>query len=364
MEFLEDCWYAAAFTSEVTRTPMARVLLGEPVVLYRKESGEPVALGDRCPHRFAPLHQGKLFGDAIRCPYHGLQFDADGKCVHNPAGKGVIPQAAKTPSFPLREVDGVIWLWHGAEEPDEGKIVRFPEFNQLDRWAPVEFMLRIEANHMLVSDNLLDLSHAEFLHPDLAREGFAKRAQLSVSQEGDMVVARNWRPGELISNMSRLSMGGENAPEMIDRSTIVKWHAPANLRFEMSDMPVGKFQPADMPVGRAEGAAGTVQAHLITPETENTCLYFVKVVRDWLIDDEGITSTLHAKTHNAFNTEDRPMIESQQRYMGGQGFEALNPVLLPNDAAAARTRQVLRGKLEVQAAKRSASDRFRRAAVS
>ena len=64
--FPRNQWYVAAFGSEVTREPMHRMLFGDPVVLFRTESGAPVASFDRCPHRGMRLSNGgKLVGDAI-----------------------------------------------------------------------------------------------------------------------------------------------------------------------------------------------------------------------------------------------------------------------------------------------------------
>ncbi|HKT54949.1 MAG TPA: aromatic ring-hydroxylating dioxygenase subunit alpha [Caulobacteraceae bacterium] len=342
MTFLENEWYAAAFSDEIGRTPLCRVLLDQPTVLYRKESGEAVALGDRCPHRFAPLHEGKLFGDTIRCPYHGLRFGPEGQCVDNPIGEGQLPRAAKVPAFHLHEVDGIVWLWRGDQQPDVSKIVRFEEFEQPDRWTSVKMLIPINGAYTLVADNLLDLSHAEFLHPDLAEEGFARRAKLTVTQEGDTIIARNWRPAEPMSNAQRISWGGANPPSHIDRSTVVIWNAPANIRFEMSNMPVGG----------SEGGNRNIQAHLITPETATTCHYFHKMARDNFLDDEEISAKIKATSLKAFAGEDKPMIEAQQRYMGDQSFEALNPVLLPSDAAASRARRVLDAKLQAQASAR------------
>ena len=71
--FLKNFWYVAASDHEVSRTPMRRMFLGEPVVLFRKEDGTPVALEDRCVHRHLPLSMGRLVGDILQCHYHGLR---------------------------------------------------------------------------------------------------------------------------------------------------------------------------------------------------------------------------------------------------------------------------------------------------
>jgi vanillate O-demethylase monooxygenase subunit len=46
--FVRNAWYVAAWDHEVTRTLKRRVLLDEPVVLFRTDAGKPVALEDRC----------------------------------------------------------------------------------------------------------------------------------------------------------------------------------------------------------------------------------------------------------------------------------------------------------------------------
>ena len=63
--FVRDTWYVAALTDEVGRLPLARRLLGIPVMLYRKLDGLAVALEDRCAHRSFPLSRGKLDGDTV-----------------------------------------------------------------------------------------------------------------------------------------------------------------------------------------------------------------------------------------------------------------------------------------------------------
>jgi phenylpropionate dioxygenase-like ring-hydroxylating dioxygenase large terminal subunit len=82
--FLKNFWYVAAFDHEVARKPLGRMILGEPVVLFRKENGTPVALEDRCVHRHLPLSMGRLVGDHLQCHYHGLRYDGGGQCVRVP----------------------------------------------------------------------------------------------------------------------------------------------------------------------------------------------------------------------------------------------------------------------------------------
>ena len=61
--WIRNAWYVAAWSREVGRHLLARRLLDEPVVLYRRNDGTPVALLDRCAHKLAPLSMGRLVDD-------------------------------------------------------------------------------------------------------------------------------------------------------------------------------------------------------------------------------------------------------------------------------------------------------------
>src|SRR3546814_11939591 len=89
MGYPRNQWYVAAFSREVqSGSPLRRVLLDTPVLLYRTEAGQPVALYDRCPHHGAPLSNGKQIGDDIQCGYHGIRYGRDGRCTHVPSQPG------------------------------------------------------------------------------------------------------------------------------------------------------------------------------------------------------------------------------------------------------------------------------------
>jgi vanillate O-demethylase monooxygenase subunit len=80
--FLKNCWYVAAWDYElIDGKLLARTLLNERVLLYRGDSGEVIALNDRCPHRGALLSHGRREGDGVRCMYHGIKYDQTGRCV-------------------------------------------------------------------------------------------------------------------------------------------------------------------------------------------------------------------------------------------------------------------------------------------
>ena len=158
MSFLWNAWYVAALACEVnSNRPLARTLLGEAVVLYRDQVGQAVALSDRCPHRFAPLHRGRIHQGVLECPYHGLRFDGSGHCVHNPHGDGRIPPTAQVRSFPLQERYGMVWIWMGeAQHAAQADLLPFEYLNP-EHNVTASGYLRTRAHYQLSADNLLDL---------------------------------------------------------------------------------------------------------------------------------------------------------------------------------------------------------------
>ena len=116
--YLRNAWYVAAWSDDlVDGQLLARTIMKEPVVLYRKADGNVAAILDRCSHRFAPLHMGKIVhGDRIQCPYHGLEFDASGACVLIRTAPRTSPRALACAAFPCRK-HKAIWIRMGESRP-------------------------------------------------------------------------------------------------------------------------------------------------------------------------------------------------------------------------------------------------------
>ena len=341
--YMYENWYVAAFSEEVTRAPMRRTLLNAPVVLYRTEAGTPVALSDVCPHRRAPLHLGQLHGDIIACPYHGLRFDPSGKCVHNPNFNNS-PPAIFAKHYPAVERDNMIWLWMGAEEvADPRTILPFDAVVGSDIRTAVRGYLNIKAAEPLISDNLLDLSHAEFLHPFLANPGFNSRLQQSVREEGDTVLSLYAINDEPLTPI--LAQLWEKTPiPRADMRFDMRWDPPSCLLLEIGATPPGR--------DKSEGVTAWA-SHLLTPETETTTHYFWTFARDSKLDDDSLSDRLRVGISQAFMAEDAPIIQWQQRYASTPGSPSVPRRLLPGDRGGARARLVVE---RILASRRSKSE--------
>lgn len=345
MNFLRNVWYVAGWSDEVPAGKLlARQVCGENLVLFRDAEGQPQALLDRCPHRFAPLSLGKLCdgGKSIQCGYHGLRFDGAGQCVHNPHGDGRIPVAAVVRSFPVVERWSLLWIWMGdAAKADPATIPAFP-FLDPEHFVLGKDSMQIEANYALESDNILDLSHIQYLHPGSLGSGKAGEGKTVVTQEGNTVWSRRFIRDEVLPDFLYQAAGlPHGAP--CDRWLDVRWDAPASM-----------YLQADMGLaGRPrEESMKNAQVHLFTPATESRTHYFYAMGLPKAIGPEAqeIANRNIAGLRLPFLHEDKPMVEAQQRALGSKTFWDLKPVLLDVDAPAVRARRVLEKLLAAEQA--------------
>ena len=341
MSYLRNFWYCAAWGPELSRKPLARTLLDEKVVLYRKEAGGLIALGNVCPHRFAPLDQGKLHGDVLACPYHGLQFGENGGCVHNPHGD-LIPATLRVKSYPIVERYGAAWMWMG--DPALADETAIPDFNEHSdpAFRSIYSHIPIQGSYELVSDNLLDLSHTQYLHAVLTHDHDPEaRSEFRIEQDGNTITT--------IQNHLNVSQTGFQrfiwpaGPQRSDNWGGIRWQPPANMRLKIQMAPVGGTPQKDGQIAWG--------AELVTPETATTCHYFWSFARNFRLDEPGLDEALRQAIESVFTNEDGAMIAKVQSNMGTEtDLMAMRPVILPTDKAAVLARRVIRNLLRKEAA--------------
>lgn len=348
MPFIENAWYVAALSREVpAAAPFARTLLGRACVLVRGTGGAVGVLDDRCPHRFAPLSRGRVVDGAIACPYHGLRFANDGQCVHNPHGNGRIPAGARVRSYPAVERHGAIWFWPG--DPGWADPALLPDWPFLDEGTHVTChgYLETAASYLLSVDNLLDLSHFQFLHPQTLGSDCVAQAPAHVRYDHDRVeVQREIRQERLQPFVAEAF--GLPCDGVVTRRLDVAWQPPSLLTIDVSVRPDGDA-----------GAPwrGAPSAHWLTPRTETTAHYFFAFGLPRSMGEVAEALVHHAVDGlmQPFEHEDLPMLAAQQQAMGDADFWSLQPALLPVDAGALRARRIVERLLRDERAARPAA---------
>lgn len=339
--YLRDVWYVAALGEEVGEGLLRRQILDEPVLLFRGE-GAVAALRDVCPHRFAPLSLGKRKNGGVECPYHGLVFAVSGKCILNPHGDGRILPSAKVATYPVVERHGLIWIWMGERAlADPARIPDLGFLDSADQRTRTNSYQVTKANYQLLTDNILDLSHADFLHPLLDSGGGTRQGAPEVRElsDGTMTVTWTWGPTPPLPFLTYLFEPGAKKHSRI----AVRWHAPAtmHLRVDCADTPEA--------LDHGETCIITPSVHAMTPETAYSTHYFFAGVRNFDLENEECTRMLAEGTRIAFTEQDKPMIEAVQANMREKtDIFAMKPLGLIGDAGGVRVREKLRRLIEAE----------------
>ncbi len=295
--FIQDAWYAAALSEEVKREPFPRTILNKKVVMYRNSANQVVALEDRCAHRQVPLSRGLLIGDDLQCWYHGLRYNCSGECVSIPS-QSTIPKGMCVRTFPAVEKYGFVWLWTGDPgKADEGAIPNHWVCSAPELAGAMSYC-SIACNYLFGIDNILDISHAAFVHEKTLGSLDIVQTPPEILIQDDEVRVRRYLRREktppLFTKILKL--------DYIDRFQEVLYWPVGNTRVET------RAHACDDSSGKVYHVYTTT---IFTPATDVTSHVFVGMHRDFDVDNQMFTDFT---TKEVFSTvmEDKDVAESLQ----------------------------------------------------
>jgi phenylpropionate dioxygenase-like ring-hydroxylating dioxygenase large terminal subunit len=344
MNYLRNCWYAAMWSEKLKAGEIIPVtLLDEDLVFYRNGAGDAVAMDDRCPHRLAPLRLGKLLpGGNLQCGYHGLEFASDGHCVKNPHRSGTIPKNCKVKTYRVVEKHTLLWIWMSDAAPDESLI---PEFNYLNCHSGYDVGRRdtivMETGYRNIVDNLMDLSHASFLHDGLLGNADTIWADIKVTQEGNSVTVQRDMNGVTPPLLRDLLFKRDG--EKVNMWAKIRWTPPGAV---LND--VGTYAPGD----DRKNFSGQIGCHILTPATATRTLYHTAATRQGPLGvvadegDEALKLRIAELRRFAFQEQDDPMLKAQQENI--RKHPEVKPVLLEIDAGPVRCQRILDGLISAE----------------
>ena len=253
-------------------------------------------------------------------------------CVAIP-GQQTIPASFHVRAYPVRERDGVVFVWPGEPTRADDSLLPDWRINAAPDWATVRGLHHFPANYQLVLDNLLDLTHVQFVHKNLGGPGVTENP-LEFSVDGDAVnTFRMMRDVELPGIFKALGKSGK-----FDRWQKQSVRAPAYVYFEAGAEPVGSNNPPNRP--------HHVVIQGITPESETSTHYFWATARHFAVDDADISKKMRAITVDAFD-EDVAVLAAQQRSIDADSSgRPLNAFAC--DAAGLAVRRILARKIAAE----------------
>jgi vanillate O-demethylase monooxygenase subunit len=300
-----NAWYAAAWDHEVKRSLLARTICGEKLVLYRQPDDRLVALQDACWHRLLPLSKGHLLDDGgLVCGYHGLVFDARGRCTHMPSQETINPSACVR-SYPVIEKHRFVWIWMGDPALADPALVPDLHWNHDPAWAGDGERIHARCDYRLVVDNLMDLTHETFVHGSSIGNRAVAEAPFEVTHGERFATVTRWMRDIEPPPFWARQLG---KPGRVDRWQIIRFEAPCTVIIDVGVAPAGSGAPDG---DRSQGVNGFV-LNTITPETANTCHYFWAFVRNYRLDQQSLTTELREGVKGIFR-EDEIILEAQQQ---------------------------------------------------
>jgi phenylpropionate dioxygenase-like ring-hydroxylating dioxygenase large terminal subunit len=222
---LINLWYVAEWSDTVDKEPVRVKMLGQQFVLFRDEAGKVHCLADTCLHRGGSLSRGSVTDGNVTCPYHGWQYNGDGKCVVIPSEMdegSKIPDKARVDSYPTQERYGMVWVFMGdLPESERFPIPPFPEYDDAN-WRSVrsEWVWQADAGRVL--ENGIDIAHSSFVHPIFGMEATAEANEIVSIEKNDYHgKSENIQyPPQFKENWFRKRMRKERQPTV----TKPEWH--------------------------------------------------------------------------------------------------------------------------------------------
>lgn len=177
-----DKWYAIAMTDNIDAGeihPFA--LFDRSYIIYLDAvTNVYVVTENACPHRAAPLSEGRLFEretpegrqTVLECAYHGWRFGCNGKCldIPNAPQEFSIPEAANISRVFATSVSsvGVVFMWLGDPLKADEKLLPYPNAIATAMASPETpldtFFRTYPVSLTSATENLIDPAHVAWVH--------------------------------------------------------------------------------------------------------------------------------------------------------------------------------------------------------
>lgn len=194
-------WFQVAWSDEVgVGDVRAMKYFGEEMVAWRSDSGRVTVMNAYCEHLGAHLgFGGHVVGEVIQCPFHGWQWNSEGRNVCIPY-QDRPNRGRRMKTYPVAERNEAIYIWHDVagrepffEAPDV--FASFADGSSAADYYPQQRLYRqaLELHPQYVLENGVDFAHFKFVHqtpivPVFTRHDFAEPVSyvdFTITFEGD-----------------------------------------------------------------------------------------------------------------------------------------------------------------------------------
>ncbi|BBY79454.1 aromatic ring-hydroxylating dioxygenase subunit alpha [Mycolicibacterium pulveris] len=165
-------WFQVAWSAEIQPGEVRRMkYFDREMIGWRTSSGEAVVMDAYCEHLGAHLgYGGHVEGDVIQCPFHGWQWNTEGRNVCIPY-ESRPNRGRRIRTYPVVERNESIYIWHDIEgrapyfdAPDV--FAGFADGSSAEDYYPQMRLFReaLELHPQYVLENGVDFAHFKYVH--------------------------------------------------------------------------------------------------------------------------------------------------------------------------------------------------------
>ncbi|MEE3716343.1 Rieske 2Fe-2S domain-containing protein [Tumidithrix elongata RA019] len=209
----KEAWYPIFYVEDLDKAKLATFTLLERdlVIWWDKQAQTWQVFADRCPHRLAPLSQGRITeAGLLECPYHGWAFTGDGSCDRIPQqpehGTAQKSKRACAETLPSIVRQGLLFVYAG--QPENALKTKVPLVEPLletpDEWVCLTTFRDLPYDALTLLENVLDSSHLPFTHHrSVGNRANASPADLEVVASSKQGFVGTWAEGPRRGKLGR-----------------------------------------------------------------------------------------------------------------------------------------------------------------
>ncbi len=194
-------WFQVAWSDEIKVGDVHRMkYFGRELVAWRAQSGQLTVMDAYCEHLGAHLgYGGHVEGEVLQCPFHGWQWNQDGRNVCIPY-QDRPNRGRRIRTFPTVERNESVYSWHDVDARDPffdapDIFAGFSDGSSAADYYPQQRLYRetLEMHPQYVLENGVDFAHFKFVHqtpivPVFTRHDFdepVSYVDFTITFEGD-----------------------------------------------------------------------------------------------------------------------------------------------------------------------------------
>jgi phenylpropionate dioxygenase-like ring-hydroxylating dioxygenase large terminal subunit len=208
-----EAWYPVHYVRDLDYTaPTKFTLLGEDIVIWWDKNTQSWSVfEDKCPHRLAPLSEGRINQEGLlECPYHGWTFAPSGECKDIPqqsaSRQAQTSKRACVKSLPTSVHQGLLFVYPG--KPENAANTKVPIVEPLEEgqaeWICIDTFRDLPYDALTLLENVLDASHVPYTHHrSVGNRSNASPVELEVVEASKHGFKGKWEEGPRRGTLGR-----------------------------------------------------------------------------------------------------------------------------------------------------------------